>query len=668
MSDIYDFLRSRGFDGVEPTLDGQFHEFKTNSRKGWFIGSQFSKQSGEPIQIMNIGDWKTGEKYTYKSNGPYSESDELFATQKIKELKNKTDYEKKKRNKDTKQKAEVDLQNYSTNGESQYLIKKKIESQNILFCKNDIIIPCKDIEGEIWGYQRITETGEKYFLKGQKVQGTFHEIGNIDASDTLYICEGFATGASAYMATGTPVAVAFFAANLLEVGTALRKKYKSKRIIILADDDKYGSSGNAGRTKAEHTSQKISAKVILPKFKDESSKPTDFNDLHCLEGIEELKSQIQNQSTKEDDPYKPYENFFDSHIQNSKRERLTGRLFRFENEQWINVHNEIKELKSYGLSQKLLPDKIDIHLSRYASTKEKELLIKRQEWDGKDRINSLKDIIDFNGIEFEVFEETMKQWGANIFRRLENPGNQNICPIWKGGQNIGKDYLIGKLTEGFGRYYAKLTSTNDEIEIWRQVVSKLVMHIPEFDQTNKISVPFLKDLITRDYVEIRGLYQSDYESKPCHVSFISSANIDNLLRDTTGNRRFMIYEIKSIKKVQYEPNFSIQVLAQFEALYESDYRASDESLKVCADVLEKFKPENLEEMVLNVWDDRVSNLILKHGKSELTFDLVEPVILDLAKIFQWRPQTVSFLLRRTGRKRESNGKTIFSALRVDLKN
>ena len=71
--------------------------------------------------------------------------------------------------------------------------------------------------------QFISREGDKRFLIGGRVSGCYFPIGKPDGA--LCIAEGYATGASIHEATGTAVAVAFNAGNLLPVASALRAKF-----------------------------------------------------------------------------------------------------------------------------------------------------------------------------------------------------------------------------------------------------------------------------------------------------------------------------------------------------------------------------------------------------------------------------------------------------------
>ncbi|KAK0338593.1 hypothetical protein LTR94_038011, partial [Friedmanniomyces endolithicus] len=76
-----------------------------------------------------------------------------------------------------------------------------------------------------------------------RVQGAYYSFGG-KPTDTVLVCEGFATGASLFAALGHPVAVAFNAGNLEAVALALRGKLPGVQIIVCADNDRFHAAGN----------------------------------------------------------------------------------------------------------------------------------------------------------------------------------------------------------------------------------------------------------------------------------------------------------------------------------------------------------------------------------------------------------------------------------------
>ena len=181
----------------------------------------------------------------------------------------------------------VEIWRKAEQGEHAYLGRKGIGGYGVKVYAGVLVVPVRDSYGVMHGLQFISADGTKKFLKGTAKKGCYHSIGWPD--DALYICEGYATGASIHEATKQAVAVAFDAGNLKPVAEALRLKLPDLRLVICADNDRW-TDGNPGMTKAKDAADSIGASMIYPPFEDADGKQTDFNDLHQLRGIDAVRS------------------------------------------------------------------------------------------------------------------------------------------------------------------------------------------------------------------------------------------------------------------------------------------------------------------------------------------------------------------------------------------
>lgn len=171
-----------------------------------------------------------------------------------------------------------------------YLTKKSVGvyGEMRINAKDELCLPLRDENGVLHSMQfiapdkRYTGNRDKDFIFGGRVNGCFYEIPG-SPEGPLIICEGYATGASIYDATGYAVMCAMFCGNLLAVGTALRKKYPDRTIIFAADNDRF-ITNNPGLEKATAAAKAINAAVAIPAFSDIDNEGTDFNDLQELSG------------------------------------------------------------------------------------------------------------------------------------------------------------------------------------------------------------------------------------------------------------------------------------------------------------------------------------------------------------------------------------------------
>jgi len=280
----------------EIIADGTIHRFDVDAvgdKKGWYA-AHFT----EEVSYAVYGDWSEGQIYRW-----HSLKDTVITPAQSKKLKSAMLEAQKIRNEEralekseaTKKCKELWNAVADAPDDHPYLKKKGVKPYGIKLhqSNNNLIIPVLS-SGEISSLQSIKESGKKSFFPNGKVSGGYHLIG--DVGPLVLICEGYATGASLYEATGIPTVVAFNAGNLPKVAKELKKEYPDANFIICADNDKW-TSGNPGRTKAKEAAKVCSGIVAYPKFKqpdiDQHGKLTDWNDYCKLYGLNAVRKSLQ---------------------------------------------------------------------------------------------------------------------------------------------------------------------------------------------------------------------------------------------------------------------------------------------------------------------------------------------------------------------------------------
>ena len=198
--------------------------------------------------------------------------------------------------------ADAAWRKYVPTGESDYLKKKGVQGYGLRYSPSGngtLAVPMQR-DGRIVGLQIIrgkdrgSKLEKQYWPAGMDKVGAYHLIGGIPRGLVL-VAEGYATAATLHEASGLPVAVAFDAGSLMPVVAALAKTYRSSKILICADDD-YLTAGNPGVEAARLAATAHGAAYFKPEFTEERSTtkkgPTDFNDLHALEGIHVVRNQL----------------------------------------------------------------------------------------------------------------------------------------------------------------------------------------------------------------------------------------------------------------------------------------------------------------------------------------------------------------------------------------
>ena len=277
--------------------DGEIHRVPhISSKKGAVDGWYILHLSGK-IPVGVCGCWKEPtfeSKWMADIGRNMSFSERLEHDKLIAEIRAKREANRIASQQVAAEKAEDEVSTYAdASADHPYLVRKRIEPHGIKIDRaGRLVVPVIDQEGEILSYQTIDADGNKRFLKGGKIEGGFYELrGN---RKVIFIGEGFATCASIHQATGFTTLVAFDCGNLAKVAKSAKEMFLGSRIVICADNDQF-SEGNPGITKGKAAASLVFGEIVYPIFNesDLTSKPTDFNDLHTLQGIEAVKEQIE---------------------------------------------------------------------------------------------------------------------------------------------------------------------------------------------------------------------------------------------------------------------------------------------------------------------------------------------------------------------------------------
>lgn len=327
--------------------------------------------------------------------------------------------------------------------------------------------------------------------------------------------------------------------------------------------------------------------------------------------------------------------FFQNAFSSMRKDILTKEVMikRDKKSPWVNVKSLEGTLRTYAMQKTLVKDHVKDELERFVFERTKlDFLCDIPPWDGQDRIAEITKSIHSPSFTHDEIAIIFKQWGQNVFARIENPKRQNRCIILKGPQNIGKDSLIRSMFSDFAPYYETVNLGGTQKDVL-EIISRLyILHIEEFDSTKHLDVAFLKSLITQPSAFFRESYGRTPSLREVAVNFISTANVDDILRDPTGNRRFIVIPVESIS-FDYPQNCSFQVIAQMKALYhQKQFAELPQELEAkIKGLLELYTPPDINEAIVELYKKRAENLLSDKTRIYLTYEEVSPWLKDISK-------------------------------------
>jgi putative DNA primase/helicase len=287
-----DFVQAMSTNGIvcseSINVDGHIHRFANKGKQekdAWYV---FFGMAGA------YGDWSLNIKKKWNCHHQgFNKHERAEYHRQVKLAKDNLQQESIHSQSVVSKKVQEYWATLSEKSTSSYLSTKQVGAYGVRFDGEIVVVPLRDPTTKLWSVQTILPNGTKRFFSGGKVQGCFHLIGNITLGASIYITEGYATGASIHMATHNPVIVCFFAHNMSTVVQSIREAYPRHELILCGDDDQWKGTQNVGRATATKVAEAFQCSLIFPIFSDPTTHPTDFNDLHCLEGLTEVKRQLK---------------------------------------------------------------------------------------------------------------------------------------------------------------------------------------------------------------------------------------------------------------------------------------------------------------------------------------------------------------------------------------
>lgn len=256
----------------------RFDTVKRGDKCGWYV-AHVTRWG----MVARFGDWREGYPHKWTSFEENSLSRADLAE--FRQLQQQQDQERKAEREKLAESARN--QAVSVWGKAQpashahpYLVRKQVQAHGIRQDGNKLLIPLTDLSGYLHNLQTITPDGTKRFLFGGRKRGLCFLLGGkLAKSDMVYLCEGYATGASLYEAYHLPVLVAFDAGNLLPVAQSFRRQFIDLPLTVCADNDRKGAI-NTGLTKAREVCAKVTGtQIIIPEFPNHAPlELSDFND------------------------------------------------------------------------------------------------------------------------------------------------------------------------------------------------------------------------------------------------------------------------------------------------------------------------------------------------------------------------------------------------------
>lgn len=226
------------------------------------------------------------------------------------------------------------------------------------------------------------------------------------------------------------------------------------------------------------------------------------------------------------------------------------------------------------------------------------------QWDGTDRITALMQMVPTDNLNWV---ELGSRWFLSMVSHWINPLQQHAnstAPVLIGGQGLRKStFCRNILPPSLLPFYTDAVDFRTDIEAERFLSRFLLINIDEFDQLSPGQFAYIKHMFQKTQTAHRQLFSEKISNHPRYASFIATSNCYDILKDPTGNRRFLCVEVKDVidteTPIDY-PQLYAQAVTQIDEGVRCWINDDDEALITGSNkTFEEVSP--LEELFLSVF-------------------------------------------------------------------
>ena len=662
LDDVLGQFADHGLEPAQPLTYGKLTRCKTTQDKGkekngWYVIHEHRTEKNEILIFGSFGDWRSGDSNKIKVKaGRMSQEERDVMRARQEEAKRRAAEVAANAARRAANRASGLFKRMPEKGRSAYLERKQIVGIGVRYAPRTgaVLIPMSNARDQIVGLQVIypekqADTGrdKSYWPHGMSKEGAFHLIGpHPEPGEPVLVCEGYATGASLNMATSLTVAIAFDAGNLSVVAKAMRERFPGRALIVCRDDDwktkrSNGEPWNPGEEKGSNAALIVGGQVVGPIFSGEREiKWTDFNDLHCAEGLDAVRRQVlavvkpPAAGGWKDQLARTENGSLIAHMQNV--ELILGN-----DERWSGViafsafSSKIVKLRTppYGGGTGDWGDIDDIRVMKWLA-QQYNLRVKASsvieavsvvahdhafhpvrnylnqlEWDRVPRLDTWLNKV--MGVAQSGYSAKVgKRWMISAVARVMRPGcKADSVMILEGGQGEGKSTAMSILG---GDWFMDTPFALGDKDGFQAIRGKWIIELGELDSFNKAESTKAKQFFSASTDTYRESYGRRTNDVPRQCVFVGTTNQDEYLKDATGNRR---YWPVACTKVDLEQLREIRDQLWAEAMF--CYEAG-EIWWVNRDETAMFSEAQDERFVVDEWEGPILNWLEESQIGETT--------------------------------------------------
>ena len=270
----------------------------------------------------------------------------------------------------------------------------------------------------------------------------------------------------------------------------------------------------------------------------------------------------------------------------------------FDDEHYTQLRITLPKLGFKEVGRELIRDAVH-HASKKNKFDSAKEWLNSLEWDGVHRVETFNAI--YFGAEDTPYTKAVGKytWTAMAGRVLDPGCQADMVPILKGGQGLLKLTAVAALSPS-PDFFCEISFTENEDNLSRKMRGTLIAELGELRGLHTKDLESIKSFITKKHEKWTPKFKEFTTTFPRRLIFIGTTNQDQFLADSTGNRRWLPFEVTKADRDSIARDRD-QLWAEGAVMFRSSGIAWKEAERLASDEYAKFEMVEAWQSPIDTW-------------------------------------------------------------------
>jgi predicted P-loop ATPase len=219
-------------------------------------------------------------------------------------------------------------------------------------------------------------------------------------------------------------------------------------------------------------------------------------------------------------------------------------------------------------------------------------------------IQQLADTIEVDDCDIETRNDYFKRWFVSLYAQGTLQNCSQFLLVFIGSHGIGKDqFALSLLPNCLKEYNSGFDFMNIDKDSKLAMCNNLILTCAELEYMNRADQSKVKNIISINDFFLRASYGRVSQTYYRRCAFIGSANMESILADETGSRRYLVMRANNIKWQGIDDKLLERAYKQAQYIYDVlgyNFHFTQQEIAEVNEYNEQFRTTTLPEELIRM--------------------------------------------------------------------